>query len=136
MIDKRQDFVSVTNICMIQQPDKKCLDKALQILHFYSHCMLCQFNNVLDILHFVNWFSCLSFQIVSLTGLGALREVQVPIINQSSCQSMYQILSSDLITVDVLSDMICAGYMEGGKDSCQVCYYYYTASTLTILPCK
>lgn len=60
----------------------------------------------------------------------------MPIINQSSCQSMYQILSSDLITVDVLSDMICAGYMEGGKDSCQVCYYYYTVSTLTILPCK
>ncbi|XP_077068961.1 serine protease 33 [Siphateles boraxobius] len=56
---------------------------------------------------------------VSLTGVGALREVEVPIIDQSSCQSMYQILSSDLVTVDVLSDMICAGYMEGGKDSCQ-----------------
>uniref|UniRef100_A0A8C1Z1D6 Si:dkey-16l2.17 n=1 Tax=Cyprinus carpio TaxID=7962 RepID=A0A8C1Z1D6_CYPCA len=56
---------------------------------------------------------------VSLAGVGALQEVQVPIINQSSCQSMYQILSSDLVRVDILSDMICAGYTEGGKDSCQ-----------------
>lgn len=91
--------------------------------------MLCQFNN--DNFHFVNCFPCLSFQIVSLTGVGALREVEVPIIDQSSCQSMYQILSSDLVTVDVLSDMICAGYMKGGKDSCQVCYYYYSAFALT-----
>jgi len=73
----------------------------------------------------------LSCQIVSLTGVGALREVEVPIIDQSSCQSMYHILSSDLVTVDVLSDMICAGYMEGGKDSCQVCYYYYAGDALT-----
>ncbi|XP_026064529.1 serine protease 30-like [Carassius auratus] len=55
----------------------------------------------------------------SLGGVGALQEVLVPIINQSSCQSMYQILSSDLVPVNILSDMICAGYMEGGKDSCQ-----------------
>ncbi|XP_056307349.1 serine protease 33 [Danio aesculapii] len=56
---------------------------------------------------------------VSLTGAAALREVEVPIIDQSSCQFMYQILSSDSATVDILSDMICAGYKEGGKDSCQ-----------------
>uniref|UniRef100_A0A671KI74 Si:dkey-16l2.17 n=1 Tax=Sinocyclocheilus anshuiensis TaxID=1608454 RepID=A0A671KI74_9TELE len=54
-----------------------------------------------------------------VTGWGHTQEVQAPIINQSSCQSMYQILSSDLITVNILSDTICAGYMEGGKDSCQ-----------------
>uniref|UniRef100_A0A8C1ZEI1 Si:dkey-16l2.17 n=1 Tax=Cyprinus carpio TaxID=7962 RepID=A0A8C1ZEI1_CYPCA len=55
-----------------------------------------------------------------VTGWGHTQEgVQLPIIDQSSCQSMYQILSSDSVTVDILSDMICAGYTEGGKDSCQ-----------------
>ncbi|XP_051994413.1 serine protease 33 [Xyrauchen texanus] len=56
---------------------------------------------------------------VPLTGAGALREVQVPLVDQSSCQSMYHIQSSKSETVNILSDMICAGYMEGGKDSCQ-----------------
>ncbi|KAI7803892.1 putative serine protease 33-like [Triplophysa rosa] len=56
---------------------------------------------------------------VSLNGTGALREVQVPLIDRSSCQSMYKIQASDSERVNILSDMICAGYMEGGKDSCQ-----------------
>nr|XP_055049805.1 serine protease 33 [Misgurnus anguillicaudatus]XP_055049806.1 serine protease 33 [Misgurnus anguillicaudatus] len=56
---------------------------------------------------------------VSLTGARTLREVQVPLIDQYSCQSMYQIPPSDSEKVNILSDMICAGYVEGGKDSCQ-----------------
>ncbi|XP_054611779.1 serine protease 33 [Dunckerocampus dactyliophorus] len=51
---------------------------------------------------------------VPLQGAGPLQEVQVPIISQGSCQEMYQ-----LEQVDILYDMICAGYQEGGKDSCQ-----------------
>ncbi|XP_028287533.1 serine protease 27 [Parambassis ranga] len=54
---------------------------------------------------------------VQLTGPGTLRQVQVPIISQSSCQEMYQI--DPLEQVDILYDMICAGYQDGGKDSCQ-----------------
>ncbi|XP_036402344.1 serine protease 33-like [Megalops cyprinoides] len=54
---------------------------------------------------------------VSLPGAGTLQQVQVPIIGQSSCQEMYQLQSTD--SVDILSDMICAGFQEGGKDSCQ-----------------
>ncbi|XP_029933724.1 serine protease 27 [Myripristis murdjan] len=54
---------------------------------------------------------------VSLPGVGTLQEVQVPIISQSSCQEMYRLQPSE--TVDILFDMICAGYQEGGKDSCQ-----------------
>ncbi|XP_024140745.1 serine protease 27 [Oryzias melastigma] len=54
---------------------------------------------------------------VSLSGLGTLQEVEVPIISQSSCQEMY--LSDPTEQVDILSDMICAGYQGGGKDSCQ-----------------
>ncbi|XP_011601076.1 serine protease 27 [Takifugu rubripes] len=54
---------------------------------------------------------------VPLQGLGTLQEVQVPIISQSSCQEMYSLDPKD--KVDILYDMICAGYQEGGKDSCQ-----------------
>ncbi|XP_035254094.1 serine protease 33 [Anguilla anguilla] len=55
---------------------------------------------------------------VPLAGTGPLQEVEVPIIAQSSCQSMYQ-LQPPADRVDILSDMICAGFQEGGKDSCQ-----------------
>ncbi|KAI1884806.1 hypothetical protein AGOR_G00230290 [Albula goreensis] len=55
---------------------------------------------------------------VSLAGSGPLQEVEVPIIGQASCQSMYQLQpSSDRVAI--LSDMICAGFQQGGKDSCQ-----------------
>ncbi|XP_023275782.1 prostasin-like [Seriola lalandi dorsalis] len=54
---------------------------------------------------------------VPLQGVGTLQEVQVPIISQSSCQEMYQTNPTE--RVDILYDMICAGYQEGGKDSCQ-----------------
>lgn len=54
---------------------------------------------------------------VPLQGIGTLQQVQVPIISQSSCQEMYQTDPSN--EVDILYDMICAGYQEGGKDSCQ-----------------
>ncbi|CAN9509078.1 unnamed protein product [Ophioblennius macclurei] len=54
---------------------------------------------------------------VPLPGAGTLQEVQVPIISQSLCQAMYQTDPSE--QVDILDDMICAGYQEGGRDSCQ-----------------
>ncbi|XP_041818028.1 serine protease 27 [Chelmon rostratus] len=54
---------------------------------------------------------------VPLPGVGTLQEVQVPIISQSSCQEMYR--TDPIDQVDILYDMICAGYQEGGKDSCQ-----------------
>lgn len=55
---------------------------------------------------------------VSLQGAGTLQQVTVPIISQSSCQSMYNTNPSE--PVDIINDMICAGHQEGGKDSCQV----------------
>lgn len=54
---------------------------------------------------------------VPLTGVRTLQEVQVPIISQSSCQEMYRTDPKE--QVDILYDMICAGYQQGGKDSCQ-----------------
>ncbi|XP_060758292.1 serine protease 27 [Neoarius graeffei] len=56
---------------------------------------------------------------VSLAGVGKLREVSVPIIDQETCNSMYQSSFHNVDTVYILSDMICAGYPEGGKDACQ-----------------
>ncbi|XP_041938169.1 serine protease 33 [Alosa sapidissima] len=56
---------------------------------------------------------------VTLQGVGTLQQVIVPIISQSSCQSMYNINSNPNDPVNIMSDMICAGYQEGGKDSCQ-----------------
>ncbi|KAJ8347343.1 hypothetical protein SKAU_G00287440 [Synaphobranchus kaupii] len=53
-----------------------------------------------------------------LLGTGPLQEVEVPIIGQASCRSMYQ-LQPATDRVDILSDMICAGFKEGRKDSCQ-----------------
>ncbi|XP_035605249.1 serine protease 33 [Oncorhynchus keta] len=54
---------------------------------------------------------------VPLSGVGTLQQVQVPIISSSSCQMMYDLNPSE--KVDIRSDMMCAGYQEGGKDSCQ-----------------
>ncbi|XP_019739106.1 serine protease 33 isoform X2 [Hippocampus comes] len=51
---------------------------------------------------------------VPLPGAGPLQEVQVPIISEGSCREMYQTEQ-----VDILYDMICAGYRKGGRDSCQ-----------------
>ncbi|CAL8316751.1 unnamed protein product [Arctogadus glacialis] len=56
---------------------------------------------------------------VSLPGVGTLQEVVVPIIDQTSCRTMYRVDAEGTDVVDILSDMICAGYQEGGKDSCQ-----------------
>ncbi|XP_065109446.1 serine protease 33 [Paramisgurnus dabryanus] len=54
---------------------------------------------------------------VALQGVGALQEVQVPIIDSSSCQDMFLINPTE--NIDIRSDMMCAGFAEGGKDSCQ-----------------
>ncbi|XP_069507945.1 serine protease 27-like [Ambystoma mexicanum] len=49
-----------------------------------------------------------------------LQEVMVPIIDQPTCDKWYHIGSGvSANTPIVFSDMICAGYQAGGKDSCQ-----------------
>lgn len=42
-----------------------------------------------------------------------LRRVQVPLVNQNICSEKYKQYGG------VTERMICAGYMEGGKDACQ-----------------
>ncbi|KAJ1125841.1 hypothetical protein NDU88_004258 [Pleurodeles waltl] len=49
-----------------------------------------------------------------------LQQVMVPIIDQKTCDWLYHIGSGESSSSPIiLSDMICAGYKEGGKDSCQ-----------------
>lgn len=56
---------------------------------------------------------------VSLQGAGILQQVEVPIISRQSCQAMYDVNANPNDPVDILSDMMCAGYQQGGRDSCQ-----------------
>ncbi len=55
---------------------------------------------------------------VGLQGVGALQEVQLPIIDSKTCQDMYLINPTE--NIDIRDDMMCAGFQQGGKDSCQV----------------
>ncbi|XP_068100102.1 serine protease 27-like [Hyperolius riggenbachi] len=57
---------------------------------------------------------------VSLQSPQTLQEAQVPLINSSTCDSLYHIQSDYSSAVPrILSDMLCAGYKAGGTDSCQ-----------------
>ncbi|MEE6519649.1 hypothetical protein FKM82_017342 [Ascaphus truei] len=50
-----------------------------------------------------------------------MQEVEVPIINPSTCNAIYQATYNlDPMATVIHSDMICAGYPEGQKDACQV----------------
>ncbi|XP_053552283.1 transmembrane protease serine 9-like [Bombina bombina] len=57
---------------------------------------------------------------VSLPDPQTLQEVQVPLIDAGACDNLYHIKSStSAYTKIILGDMICAGFIKGGKDSCQ-----------------
>ena len=49
------------------------------------------------------------------TGSTYLMEVDVPIMGISQCQKSYNDLQ-----VPIVKEQICAGYAQGGKDSCSV----------------
>uniref|UniRef100_A0A8C3T965 Peptidase S1 domain-containing protein n=1 Tax=Chelydra serpentina TaxID=8475 RepID=A0A8C3T965_CHESE len=58
---------------------------------------------------------------VSLPPPKTLQEVQVPLIDTVACNALYNIDPDPKIGRDpVKPDMICAGYAEGQRDSCQV----------------
>lgn len=44
-----------------------------------------------------------------------LRYVDVKTINQTTCQSSY---STPKVRFKISKNMMCAGYMEGGRDAC------------------
>uniref|UniRef100_H9GC50 Peptidase S1 domain-containing protein n=1 Tax=Anolis carolinensis TaxID=28377 RepID=H9GC50_ANOCA len=48
-----------------------------------------------------------------------LQELQVPLIGRDTCNNLFNMDPSDDIGTDpIKSDMICAGYPDGGKDAC------------------
>ena len=50
-----------------------------------------------------------------------LQELAVPLLDSEECEKMYHIPeSSQSGKRFIQSDMLCAGYAEGQKDSCQV----------------
>lgn len=51
-----------------------------------------------------------------------LQHLQIPILENEECKEQYQ-KQGKLISQEQFGDaVICAGYLEGGKDSCQVRY--------------
>lgn len=48
-----------------------------------------------------------------------LRETQVPVQNNSKCRKAYD---ENVVIID--NRIFCAGYDQGGKDACQVLYYF------------
>ncbi|CAI9602937.1 unnamed protein product [Staurois parvus] len=58
---------------------------------------------------------------VSLSSPRTLQQVEIPIIEQADCDSMYHINNPTLNPNSTIIqwDMICAGYKDGQKDACQ-----------------
>ncbi|OCT61937.1 serine protease 27 [Xenopus laevis] len=57
---------------------------------------------------------------VSLPDPNTLQEVVVPLIDTQQCNNIIQTPSSSgQSSFVILNDMLCAGYIDGGKDSCQ-----------------
>ncbi len=50
---------------------------------------------------------------MALPSPNVLQEVEVPVIGNRQCNCLYGV-------GEITDNMICAGLLEGGKDSCQV----------------
>ncbi|XP_070584042.1 serine protease 27-like [Erythrolamprus reginae] len=48
-----------------------------------------------------------------------LQEVLLPLIDRATCEVFYSDFKEPGMAAAIKDDMICAGYMEGGKDACQ-----------------
>ncbi|XP_025226305.1 prostasin isoform X2 [Theropithecus gelada] len=56
---------------------------------------------------------------VSLLAPKPLQQLEVPLISRETCNCLYNINAKPEEPHFVQEDMVCAGYVEGGKDACQ-----------------
>ncbi|XP_045141868.1 prostasin isoform X2 [Echinops telfairi] len=56
---------------------------------------------------------------VSLTAPRPLQQLEVPLISRETCNCLYNINSKPEEPHFIQKDMVCAGYVQGGKDACQ-----------------
>ncbi|XP_057603669.1 prostasin isoform X2 [Hippopotamus amphibius kiboko] len=56
---------------------------------------------------------------VSLQGLKTLQQLHVPLISRETCNCLYNINAKPEEPHFIQQDMVCAGYVNGGKDACQ-----------------
>lgn len=57
---------------------------------------------------------------MSLPAPKPLQQLEVPLISRETCNCLYNIDAKPEEPHFVQEDMVCAGYVEGGKDACQV----------------
>uniref|UniRef100_A0A2K6GG58 Serine protease 8 n=1 Tax=Propithecus coquereli TaxID=379532 RepID=A0A2K6GG58_PROCO len=56
---------------------------------------------------------------VSLLNPRPLQQLEVPLISRETCNCLYNINANPEEPHFIQQDMVCAGYVEGGKDACQ-----------------
>ncbi|XP_063082941.1 prostasin [Cavia porcellus] len=56
---------------------------------------------------------------VSLSAPKTLQQLEVPLISRETCNCLYNIDSNPEEPHTIQQDMVCAGYVTGGKDACQ-----------------
>ncbi|KAF6126609.1 serine protease 8 [Phyllostomus discolor] len=56
---------------------------------------------------------------VSLQAPRQLQQLEVPLISRETCNCLYNIDAKPNEPHSIQQDMVCAGYVEGGKDACQ-----------------
>lgn len=57
---------------------------------------------------------------MSLLAPRQLQQLEVPLISRETCNCLYNIDAKPEEPHFIQQDMLCAGYVKGGKDACQV----------------
>lgn len=57
---------------------------------------------------------------MSLQRPRTLQQLEVPLISRETCNCLYNIDANPDEPHFIQQDMLCAGYVKGGKDACQV----------------
>lgn len=57
---------------------------------------------------------------MSLLAPRPLQQLEVPLISRETCNCLYNTDAKPNEPHFIQEDMVCAGYLKGGKDACQV----------------